>query len=117
MPWTSPALPRRGSCSADMALCTQEQGQKRRKPQEQGLMKSVHGVSLHGTRLLSLVLDFEVGWKAGLCLGDFFPEDSPVLWAGFRHCASSAAIILKPRYRPSVSPVGDCCGRDAEQHC
>jgi hypothetical protein len=29
-----------------MALCTQEQGQKRRKPQEQGLMKSVHGVSL-----------------------------------------------------------------------
>jgi hypothetical protein len=45
---------------------------------------------IHGTRLLSLVLDFEVGWKS-LCLGDFFPEDSPVLWAEFRHCASSAA--------------------------
>jgi hypothetical protein len=24
-------------------------------------------------------LDFEVGWK-GLCLGDFFPEDSSMLW-------------------------------------
>jgi hypothetical protein len=35
-------------------------------------------------------------------------------WAGFRHClarghcASSAAIILTPRYHPSVSPVDDC---------
>jgi hypothetical protein len=33
---------------------------------------------------------------------------SSMLWAGFQHHASSSAVILTPRYYPSVLPVDDC---------